>query len=601
MTFHELAEYFEKIEKTSSRIEITELLAELFSKLSPQEIEETAYLLQGRVCPPYIKADFGLAEKSVVKAIQTAFQIDQKQYIEVYKKYGDVGSAVEELRQSQPSMQQKDLSIHQVFSELKKITETAGEGSQEAKQGIIRALIDELTPLSIRYVVRIPIGAIRLGFSDMTILDAMSWMITGNKSLRKKIEGAYHVRPDLGYICRLVKEKGVDAVTEVQPVLFTPILMMRAERSSSGEEIVEKIGTSAIEPKYDGFRLQVHYDRKKKEVWLFTRGLEMVAETYPDIVQATMKELDVDSIIFEGEALGFNPETEAFLPFQITTQRKRKYDIEEMVRKIPLRMFTFEILYLNGKNYIHEPYTERRAQIEKVVGKHHDLQHRIIHAAPSVVLEDPKEIEANFDTAVTDGLEGIMAKKLDGVYQAGARGSNWIKFKRSYATSAIDDTIDCVVMGYDYGKGKRAGFGIGAFLAGVYDPKSDMFKTVAKIGTGLSDEEWKELKKRCDDIEVADMPKQYDCDKQVTPDVWVTPKIVVEIRADEITRSPVHTAGRSLKSSKSGAAQVVDEPGYALRFPRLERFRDDKSVEEATTVEEVATLASRGVQKEEKD
>lgn len=601
MTFNELAEYFEKIEKTASRIDITELLAGLFAKLTPQEIEETVYLLQGRVCPPYVKADFGFSEKSIVKAVLTAFQIDQQHYTAIYKKYGDVGSAVEELRQSYPSLHSTDLSIHQVFQQLKQLTSTSGEGSQETKQGIIRALIDELSPLSSRYAVRIPIGAIRLGFSDMTILDALSWMITGNKSLRKKIESAYHVRPDLGYISRIIKEKGVGAVEEVQPVIFTPILMMRAERSSSGEEIVEKIGSCAIEPKYDGFRLQVHYDRKKKEVWLFTRGLEMVADTYPDIVEATMKELDVDSIIFEGEALGFDTKTEAFLPFQITTQRKRKYDVEEMVKKIPLRMFTFEILYLNGKNLIHTPYTERRSQIEKVVGLNHDLQTRIIHAAPSVVLDDPKAIEANFDTAVTDGLEGIMAKKLDGVYQAGARGSNWIKFKRSYATSAIDDTIDCVVMGYDYGKGKRAGFGIGAFLAGVYDPQNDTLRTVAKIGTGLSDDEWKELKKRCDALESAEIPKQYDCDKQVAPDVWVKPQIVVEIRADETTRSPVHTAGRSLKASKSGSAQVVDEPGYALRFPRLERFRDDKNVQEATTVDEVKMLASRGVQKESKE
>ena len=194
-----------------------------------------------------------------------------------------------------------------------------------------------------------------------------------------------------------------------------------------------------------------------------------------------------------------------------------------------------------------------------------------------------------FQDAISRGLEGVMAKKLDGIYRAGARDWNWIKFKRSYA-GKLDDTIDAVVMGYDYGQGKRNTFGIGDFLIGIYEKRSDTFKTIAKIGTGLSDEEWREMKKRCNALKTKAKPARFDVDKMMECDVWVKPEMVVVIRADEITRSPVHTAGRKLKPSKSGSAFDVDVPGFALRFPRLEQFRSDKSPEDATSLTEIEKM-----------
>ncbi|MFW5703622.1 MAG: ATP-dependent DNA ligase [Patescibacteria group bacterium] len=593
MLFSELTTYFDAIEQTSGRLEITKQLAELLVNLSPDEIEKTAYLLQGRVVPLYQKADFGMAEKMVVKAIQSACSVDAEGYRQVHKQFGDIGKTVEQLKNTNPTLHTQELTIAQVYQELFAITQISGEGSQEEKQKILAQLISDLSPTAARYIVRIPIGALRLGFSDMTVLDAYSWMLTGDKKLRKRIEAAYHVRPDLGYIGRQLKEHGIESMDSVTPQLFTPILMMRAERMSSGVEILEKVGPCAVEPKYDGFRLQIHYQKETQTVKLYTRGLEHVSMMYPDIVEAVQSELDVDSIILEGEALGYVPETEALLPFQETVQRKRKYNIVEKVKEIPLKLFAFELLYLDGESYINKPYMQRRKMIESVVKAGSDFAKGTILAAPSTVYDNATAIEQSFDTAITDGLEGIIAKKLDGVYQAGARGSNWLKFKRSYASSAIDDTIDCVVLGYDYGKGKRASFGIGAFLAGVYDAASDSFVTVAKIGTGLTDHEWREMKKRCDAIEVKELPIQYSVDSAMQADVYVSPQIVVEIRADEITRSPVHTAGRTLKQSKSGSAKEVDEPGYALRFPRLERFRDDKRIEDATTVSEIVDLEAR--------
>ncbi len=202
------------------------------------------------------------------------------------------------------------------------------------------------------------------------------------------------------------------------------------------------------------------------------------------------------------------------------------------------------------------------------------------------ITKNPKEIEEYFQKQTEKGLEGIMAKKLDGTYRAGARDFNWIKYKRSYS-SKLSDTIDAVVMGYDTGQGKRTSFGIGDFLIGIWDEKRDVFSTIAKIGTGLTDEEWKRLKVQSEKLKVKEKPDNYDVDKMMECDYWVAPKIVVEVRADEITRSPVHTAGRIMGPSKSGNALEVKVAGFALRFPRLERFRDDKSPKEATTLSDV--------------
>ncbi len=591
MKFKELAVYFEKICDTSSRLTITHLLAELFKKLNSDEIRKTIYLLQGRVAPIFEKIEFGMADRMVIKSVAIALNLEPRLLENQNKKIGDLGKTVIHFKKQIRSFDEKDLSILEVYNNLHKLATASGIGSQEIKINILANLIRQLDPLSACFLVRIPVGVMRLGFSDMTVLDAFSWMIKGDKSFRPEIEKAYHVRPDLGLIGEVIKKQGVDGLKKIKPEVFTPILMMRAERLSSSKEIIEKIGKAAIEPKYDGFRLQVHFKKNGslQEVRLYSRNLEEVSFMYPDIIEGVKKEVKAKEIIFEGEAIGFDPQTGNFLPFQETAQRKRKYGIEEKIKEIPLKLFVFEILYLNGKNCLNVPYIERRRELEKVVRVTGDIFKDTILIAPEHIVSDEKKLEILFDDALTRGLEGIIAKKLDGIYQPGARGWNWIKFKRSYS-SKIEDTIDTLVMGYDYGRGKRTVFGMGAFLVGIYDEKEDKFKTVAKIGTGLTDVEWRELKKRADKFKTDKKPALYDVDKMMAVDIWTKPAIVVEIKADEITKSPVHTAGRKLKSSKNGQAFEVDIPGFALRFPRLERFRDDKRPEDVTTLKEIEKM-----------
>lgn len=589
MKFSTLAEYFEKIEQTPSRLSMTHYLAELFKKLKPEEIEKAAYLLQGRVLPLFEKVEFGMAEKMVIKAIVYALQIEKNMFEKEFRKRGDLGKALEQFKQQYVSFEQNNLSLLEVYEELYKLATASGDKSQELKIRILSSLIRQLDPLSCRYLVRIPQGTMRMGFSDMTVLDAYSWMVTGDKSKRTLIEQAYHVRPDLGYIGRTIKEKGIEALNHMQPRIFTPIIMMKAERLSSGKEIINQIGKCALEPKYDGFRLQIHVNKDKNEVRLYSRNLEEVSLMYPDIIKGIQKEVKGKEVILEGEAIGFDPHSGKFLPFQETVQRKRKYDITKKAKEIPLKFFAFELLYKDGINYIHEPFETRRKILETIIKTSGNSKHKTILLAPETIVSDERTIEHMFEEAIREGLEGIIAKKMDGVYQPGARAWNWIKLKRSYS-SKIHDTIDCLVMGYDFGKGKRVDFGIGAFLVGVYDEKKSMFVTMAKIGTGLTDEEWRELKVRCTTYKLDKKPALYDVDKQMNADMWTKPTIVVEIKADEITRSPVHTAGRILKPSKSGNAMEVHTAGFALRFPRLQKFRDDKRPEDVTTLKEIEEM-----------
>ncbi len=582
MKFKDLSIYLQKLENTASRNDMILLLAELFKEVPANDFDKVMYLLQGRVVPLYVNVEFGMADKMVLKALSIAHGIDEKELSVEFKKIGDIGDLSEKLSAGDTGKRQ-EVTIDHVFGELEKIAKISGEGSVEQKTSTLSNLLQESDPLSCRYIARIPVAKLRLGFSDMTVLDSLSWMLKGDKSLRPIIEKAYNIRPDLGYIGKLIKEKGVEGLNSTKPTVGTPVLMARAERLSSGQEIVDKIGECAVEPKFDGFRIQAHYS-KRDGVKLFTRGLEEVTFMYPDIEAGIIEQVKADEAIFEGEAIAYNPATNEYLPFQLTSQRKRKYDIEEMARKIPLKYMVFDLLYINGKNMISETYEIRRAGFADLMS-----EGAVLYPSDEKKFSDGKEIENYFDKCIADGLEGILAKKLDGSYQAGARSWNWIKLKRSYQ-SKLDDTIDCVVMGYYYGRGKRTSFGIGAFLIGIYDESQDKFMTIAKVGTGLTDEEWKELAKRGDKLKSKTKPTLYEVDKWLEPDVWITPEIVVEIRADELTRSPIHTAGRIMKASKSGSAFDVDVAGYALRFPRLERFRDDKKSTDSTTLKEVEEI-----------
>jgi len=325
-----------------------------------------------------------------------------------------------------------------------------------------------------------------------------------------------------------------------------------------------------VQYKYDGFRTQIH--KNGPHVSIFSRNLENMSHMFPEIIEGTLKQVQADSVILDAEALAYNPTSEEFLPFQETTRRRRKHNIEEMAKEVPLKAFVFDILYKDGASLIDKPMVERMKILEETI-KTDD----ILMLTSNHVVSDAKALTLFFDEAISKGLEGVVVKKPESPYEAGARNFNWVKLKR-HSAGALNDTIDCVLLGYIFGRGKRAALGAGALLVGVYDPKQDMFVTVTKIGTGLSDEEWGGIKERTRGLEVDHKPARVS--SLIKPSVWLEPEIVIEVLADEITRSPIHTAGK-----------VGDEPGYALRFPRLVSFREkDKKPTDATTVEELIEM-----------
>jgi DNA ligase-1 len=567
MLFVNLARYLEVLEATPSRLQMTRVLAELFKESQGDEIAQIVYLLQGSVVPQYERLEFGLAERLVFKAFVSSFSLNEKEARKQVGLSGDLGKTVEAYRRTNVSLfaKEADLPFATVFLRLKDLAGQTGVGSQEYKLSILSDLFQKLDPLSCRYLVRIVVGSLRLGFSDMTILDALSWLLKGDKSLRLRIERAFNVRPDLGLLAKLVKEGKLLAIDKIEPIPGVPILMAKAERVKTIDEIIEKIGPCSIEPKYDGFRLQVH-KLANGEVKIYSRNLDNVVAMFPDLVAAMQNDIEAKSCIIEGEAVGYDPKTNKILPFQEIVQRKRKHNIEQKAKEIPLKLFAFDLLY-HQKSFLEVAYRERRAELRGIINKNSQT----ILLSQDQPGANTQTITTLFEKAVGEGLEGIMAKKLTGKYEAGARGWNWIKVKHSYSQNLID-TLDCLVMGYDLGKGKRTQFGLGAFLVGVFDEANERFVTVAKVGTGLTDEEWRVLKTKTSGLTLKEPPASYFLNKNLSCDIWLKPQLVVEIRADEISHSPSHTAL------------------LALRFPRLERFRDDKNPQDITTLRELTDI-----------
>ena len=581
MKFQLVVDCFERLETESKRLKITEILADLLKKATPDEAAIISYLALGELNPTYVGTQFNFAEKSILKVLAILLDASQEEIKKLAHKLGDLGSVA----QSGVWQGSSDiLSIKDVHKSLEKLAELSGMGSQEQKEEHMVKVLRTMTPLCAKYVVRIVQGKLRLGFSDMTLLDAFSWMETGDKSIRDILEDAYNISADIGLMIKTLKESGVKALEHMTITPGIPIRPAAAERLSDAKAIIEKIGPCMAQPKLDGFRLQVHIPACAKAsagrhtiVHFFSRNLQDMSAMFPDLAQAVL-DLEVESLVAEGEAIAFDVETGNFLPFQETVKRKRKHDIEKTAHDFPLKLYFFDLLYLNGVSYINKPHHERREKLETLLSKKSIHKQETLFLIQEEPMKSAQELEAYFNATITQGLEGLVVKRDDAVYQPGKRNFNWIKLKRQESGS-LDDTIDCVVLGYYMGHGKRATFGIGAFLVGVYNEKADCFETVAKIGTGLTDGEWKDLKKSCDALIREHKPSNIVCAKELYPDVWCYPEIVVLVRADEITLSPLHSAGKT-----------DENLGYALRFPRIMGYRPDKKAVEATTVKEITSM-----------
>ncbi|KIX85334.1 ATP-dependent DNA ligase [Vermiphilus pyriformis] len=575
MKFKALADAFAQIEQESGRIKITHILAQTLSNANGHEAQIICNLSLGQLHPPYIGTQFALAEKSIIKVLAVILSLSAENVLKERARLGDLGLVFKEYASIEHM--KHDLDVVAVYEFLVRIENLGGAGSQEAKQHALLELLRQVDGLSGCYIIRIILAKLRLGFSDMTLIDALSFMVTGDKSLRSALEHAYNICVDLGLIAQTLKDHGIDAIKHMEIQLGIPIRPAAAERLPNAKQIIEKIGPCIVEPKIDGFRLQIHIEQQgsNKKIHFFSRNLTDMSDSFPDLYKAC-EQWPIHSLIAEGEAIVFDPANGRFVPFQETVKRKRKHDIVSVMQQLPLQLFLFDALYINGTSMLDKPYTVRRAELEKISQLNQSSSIQLIQDRTCTTAQ---EMQGYFDQALAHGLEGLMAKRPDSLYQPGKRNFNWIKLKK-HQESSVEDTIDCVILGYYLGSGKRTSFGIGAFLVGVYDKPNDRFETIAKVGTGLSDQDWKILKTECDKYKASEKPMNVVCVPELYPSVWVDPVIVCEIFADEITLSPLHTAGKG-----TGAGQ-----GFALRFPRFLGYRPDKTATESTQVTEIKRM-----------
>ena len=576
MLYSKVVEAYEKIEATTKRLEMTDLLLQLFQQTPKDEIDRLVYLTQGKVHPDYLGIELGLAEKLVTRVLAQATGLSEDEITALWKKKGDLGLVAQEAiaaRRQRP-LESKPLTLAKVYENLDEIARAGGAGSQDRKIKLLADLLASASPVEAKYIVRTVVGKMRLGIADMTIVDALAATFA-TKADRDGVERAYNVSSDLGEVASLLASDGLGGLKEVRLKLYRPIRAMLCERLETLEEILKRLGKCALEYKYDGLRVQAHIG--PRGIRLFSRHLEDITDQFPDLVAGLKGAFRRDAGIVEGEAVPVDSNTGEFLPFQTVSRRRgRKYDVEVMMKEYPVSLFLFDCLLEEDEDITGHPYVERRTRLHKAVKETDRVQFATYRDT-----DDVKEAEAFFDTALQVGGEGLVAKALTSTYEAGARGYQWIKFKRDYA-AAMSDTVDLVVVGAFAGRGKRAGT-YGALLMAAYDKDDDVFRTVCKLGSGFDDATLAALPKRLAPHRADRKPAQVD--SKLEPDVWFEPAVVLEVLGAEITLSPVHTAGQDL---------VRPGAGFAIRFPRFTgKWREDKGAEDATTVQEIREMYDR--------
>ncbi|MBI4258272.1 MAG: ATP-dependent DNA ligase [Thaumarchaeota archaeon] len=581
MQYQIVAQAYEQMGKTTKRLELTQLLVELFKQTPPELIDKVVYLTQGKLYPDYTGIEIGVADKLAIRAIAIASGKPENKVEQAYQKTGDVGEAALEAlnNKTQTTLFSQTLTVQTVYDTFDKVAKTTGPGSLDYKIRSFASLINNATPLEAKYLLRTATGKLRLGIADYTVLDALAEAFAGGKENRTALERAYNLSSDLGAVAKAVREGGLQGVKNFKITVGRPIRPMLAERLETASEILEKMGGKcAVEYKLDGERIQIH--KKDNNVTLFSRRLENITSHYPDIVKQSPKSLRGKKIIAEAETVALNIETGEYLPFQELMHRRRKYGIDEAVEKYPVAVNFFDILYVDGEDLISEPYRRRRQVLQKIV-----VEDERIRIVPAITTSKPEKIDEFMQEAITEGCEGLVAKELDSPYRAGAREFAWVKLKREYR-SELMDTVDLVIVGGFHGRGRRGGR-FGTYLLAAYDKESDMFRTVTKVGTGFSDEDLEKFPKTLHPYRIAHVHARVDSKMQA--DVWFEPKIVIEVAASEITLSPIHTG--ALDSIRKGA-------GLALRFPKFTgRIRDDKAPEDATTTKEIVAMYRKQLKK----
>lgn len=545
--YESMVEVYQALDSTTKRLEKTDILAEFFSDIDPELLPVVTIMALGRVFPVWSEEELGIGSKLLMKAISSVVGVTPEDVEDQVRDQGDIGTASEVLfkKRTQTTFFSQPLTIVMVYTNLRKISSVSGNRAQARKMSIIRELLSLSSPLEAKYITRTVLEELRVGVGEGTIRDAISQAFGVKKEV---LDRAHMLTNDLGMVAQVAMEEGEEGLKKLSLKPGKPVKPMLAQLASGIKESVREMGRVFCETKYDGIRVQIH--RKGTEVMIFTRRLENISNAVPDVIEYIENALPRRDFIVEGEIIV--TKNGQPISFQYILQRvRRKYDIEKVMEEVPLTLYLFDVLYFDGP-LIDTPFEKRRDTLESVAKL---AENKIqLSKQVKVTMENVEEAEKLFTDSLEQGHEGIMLKDPQAPYIPGIRGKKMLKYK------AEPETLDLVVVGGTYGKGKRAHF-IGSYLMALQDESGDL-KTIAHVATGLDDKTLLELSNRMDDI-IQEKKGRL---------IKVKPHVILEIAYSEIVKSPEY------------------ESGYSLRFPVVKRIRDDLSVEDIDTVARVDSM-----------
>jgi DNA ligase-1 len=548
MKYAELTDLYRRLEKTTLKTLKTRFVSDFLRKAPDELLEIIPYLILGKVFPDSDERELGVGEKLLIKAVSMATGVPEREIENSVRDTGDLGESVALAlkKKRQKSFFSQPLTIKRVYDTFVKIAEASGQGSQDRKLKYLANLFMDAGPEEGKYLARTVLGTMRTGVAEGLMRDAIASAFGVKAEL---VERAYMLTSDFGYVARVAKLEGNDGLSKVRIQVGKPIRPMLAQNAAGVKEALSEMGgKAAFEIKYDGARVQVHKDGGR--VVIYSRRLENVTKSIPEVVDAVLESVKAEKAIVEGELVAVG-EGGKPRPFQYVLRRfRRKYNIEEMIEKIPLELNLFDVLYVDGEGLIDAPFSERRERLEGIISPGERIR-----LAEQLVTGSAGEAETFYQRALELGHEGLMAKRLDSVYEPGNRGKRWLKIKPTM------EDLDLVIIGAEWGEGRRAHL-LGSFLVAAFDPHSGEFVPVGKVGSGFTDEDLAEFTRMLKPLIVREEGKYVE----------IEPKVVIQVTYQEIQKSPKYRSG------------------FALRFPRYVALREDKSPEEVDTIERIAQL-----------
>ncbi len=605
---------FADFDKISSRLEAIEVLETYFDSLETANVAILTYLFEGLLAPDFVCPKLNFSKNSLLNLLQEYIETKYSKPVEVKKlfiKYGDIGSVVEVLWQEFNKLE-TTIGLEELYEDLWQLARISGKNSVARKLQFATQILNKLSANDAKYVARILGGRLRVGFSKKTLLDVFVKHLLDStdkfskKELRQLMDHAYGVSSDLGYIANFVYNKDwnisqkIEKLQNLEPVVGIPIYPQLVQRVGSFEEVFDRYPDGIwAQPKYDGLRFQLHigvdykneifqerlwtkflnqeeetslFEKANSNVKAFSRNLQDIGDSFPEVLKDPFVK-KCDNCILDGELVAMKDGK--FIPFQNVMQRKRKYDVEQFKTGLPVYYFVFDIIAYKNNSTMRQPFEERMKLLKKLF---ENVKQKHIRVTRTEFVKNLDELENVFGESVEKGFEGIVLKRAGTPYLPGVRNFDWIKLKKSINNKVVD-TVDAVVMGYYKATGDKLDTKLGAMLVGLFNKDTDMFESLTKVGTGMSDEQRKRIAEVLDGISVNKKPIEYVVDKNLYPDVWVTPSIVITIDADEITKSTVHMVGKKELGF-----------GLSLRFPRLVEFGRDKDPDDATSTQELIEM-----------